>query len=307
MTRRASSEGDAGYVRVNERDMNSNTMHPEPPKPLPSNVDSAENTSTPTTATNSPDPSDPVIVVEPEEEEVYEGEHKYIDGGGYDVVDDPQQVDAWFVNATPIDLPTIPDSENATMLQSAWIGDTPVPEDISIYLTTLSELMHLARIDSQPPTHLVITPRVLKYQSAESHAYNERFRVGYGGAEGEDGHTGPVRQLRASYGLLQTIHHENRYNSWMTFLHRQAATLPLPFVAPAPAAPSNRLTVESGKVKACEPTEGKECGICMTELGDRQIVGCEHTFCKGCLEQWAAVGSSCPTCAAHPARYTPGA
>merc|ERR1711964_415435 len=226
---------------------------------------------------------------------------------GYDVVDDPQKVDAWFVNATPIDLPTIPDSENATMLQSAWIGDTPVPEGIGEYLTTLSELMHLARIDSQPPTHLVITPRTLKYQSAESHAYNERFRVGYGGAEGEDGHTGPVRQLRVSYALLQTIHHENCYNSWMTFLHRQAATLPLPFVAPAPAAPKNRLTVESGNVKACKPTTGKECGICMTELGDRQIVACEHTFCKGCLEKWAAVGSSCPTCAAHPARYTPGA
>merc|ERR1712139_652284 len=98
-----------------------------------------------------------------------------------------------------------------------------------------------------------------------------------------------------SYDLLKTIHHADRYNSWMTFLHRQAATLPLPFVPPPAPAASKKLTVESGKVKTCTPTEGKECGICMVELGDREIAECEHRFCKGCLEKWAAIGNSCPT------------
>jgi len=76
-------------------------------------------------------------------------------------------------------------------------------------------------------------------------------------------------------------------------------------------APQHRLTVESGNVKERifdeEMTANDQCGICLSDFkaGDnvQQIDGgdkCKHMFCKGCLEQWAAIGNNCPTC-----RYTP--
>ena len=50
---------------------------------------------------------------------------------------------------------------------------------------------------------------------------------------------------------------------------------------------------------AAESTK-EECVVCYTELGitRRKATpnGCEHPFCVGCLERWAAKKNSCPVC-----------
>ncbi|XP_005060935.1 PREDICTED: E3 ubiquitin-protein ligase Topors-like [Ficedula albicollis] len=46
-----------------------------------------------------------------------------------------------------------------------------------------------------------------------------------------------------------------------------------------------------------EPAAAGLCPICLGDLDNAAHVGtCLHTFCFGCIRQWAAVRAACPLC-----------
>uniref|UniRef100_A0A8C3V1G9 RING-type E3 ubiquitin transferase n=1 Tax=Catharus ustulatus TaxID=91951 RepID=A0A8C3V1G9_CATUS len=50
-----------------------------------------------------------------------------------------------------------------------------------------------------------------------------------------------------------------------------------------------------------EPAAAGLCPICLGDLDNAAHVGtCLHTFCFGCIRQWAAVRAACPLCSARP-------